>query len=80
MMLVMPPSSSTGVTVFTNTQPFMVGVHVLYLIIDNNYTIQIISTRSKVGVHLDGDETNPTTSTTEAGLGFNLHYEQIKCN
>ena len=41
MMLVMPPSSSTGVTVFTNTQPFMVGVHVLYLIIDNNYTIYI---------------------------------------
>ena len=39
-----------------------------------------MSTQSKVGVHLDGDETNPTTSTTEAGLGFNLHYEQIKCS
>ena len=77
MMLVMPPSSSTGVTVFTNTQPFMVGVYLLYLTISNYLTI---STLSKVGVHLDGDETNPTTSTTEAGLGFNLHYEQIKCN
>ena len=48
-----------------------------YLTISNNiYT----NTRFKVGVHLDGDETNPTTSTTEAGLGFNLHYEQIKCS
>ena len=50
-------------------------------VISNYLTISTYTnTLSKVGVHLDGDETNPTTSTTEAGLGFNLHYEQIKCS
>ena len=33
-----------------------------------------------VGVHLDGTEANPSTSTTEANIGFSLYYEQIKCS
>ena len=33
-----------------------------------------------VGVHLDGTEANPSTTTTEASLGFSLSYEQIQCN
>lgn len=33
-----------------------------------------------VGVHLDGSEVNPSTTSTEASLGFSLNYEQIQCN
>ena len=56
MLLVFPPSNTIGQTVYTNVEPFMIGVH------------------------FNGDETNPTTSTTEASLGFNLYYEQVACS
>lgn len=72
MLLVFPPSNTigklalfckisnelflVGQTVYTNVEPFMIGVH------------------------FNGDETNPTTSTTEASLGFNLYYEQVACS
>ena len=48
--------SMSGQTVYTNVEPFMIGVH------------------------FNGDETNPTTSTTEASLGFNIYYEQVACS
>ena len=72
MLLVFPPSNTLGKwilfckfskelfmlgqTVYTNIEPFMIGVH------------------------FNGDETNPTTSTTEASLGFNIYYEQVACS